>query len=93
MVKVIHRIGDVAIGDIVSLKSGGPDLTVVGFGEPEPRPDFVPAGAHVADDTPLVSVAWHTSDGVLGQAKLPVDALNVKAKDKPADEPKHDALS
>lgn len=87
MVKVIHRIGDLAVGDIVALASGGPDMTVVGFTAPEPRPDYTPAGSHVADDTPLVSVAWHTGDGVLGQARFPVGALKVKDSAAERDRP------
>lgn len=78
MTKVIHRFKDVSIGDVVTLASGGPPMTVTGFGPPEPRGDFAPAGALTAEDTPLLNVAWFADNGVFGQGRFPLDALVVK---------------
>lgn len=80
MVKVIHKLNDLEIGDVVTLVSGSPDLTVIGFAAPEARPDFAPPSAAVVEDSPVVVVAWFTESG-FGQTKLPVDALVVKKRD------------
>jgi hypothetical protein len=86
MVKSIQKLGTLEIGDIVTLESGSPKLTVVGFVAPEPTPDFTPHGAHVVNDMPLVAVAWF-ENGVFGQAKLPLDAFIVPPPPAPTPVP------
>lgn len=82
MVQVIKSFGDASIGDVATLKSGGPDMTVIGFEGPEPvtpvAGNFVGV-AHVEAE-PVARVAWVTSDGVAHVHRYPLEALTLKAK-------------
>jgi uncharacterized protein DUF2158 len=81
MAQVIHKYADLVVGDIVTLKSGSPDMTVIGFNPAEPKPDMAAAAAHGAllgDELPNVHVAWVSADGAFLQGSLPVASLNIK---------------
>lgn len=88
MPKIVHKYGDAEIGDIVTLKSGGPKMTLVKFVPVDSPP--IPDGIQNAgwEDSTLklaAQVMWVTESGALGQATLPVSALDFEDDDKPAD--------
>jgi Uncharacterized small protein (DUF2158) len=95
MVQIIHKFGDATVGDVVSLKSGGPQATIIGFEGAEPvTPVSAPgapllAGVGYVEAEPVARVAWITADGVAHIHRYPLAALNLKAqaKDKPAPGP------
>lgn len=81
MSKLVHKYGDAQIGHIVTLKSGGPDMTVVKFvpASSPPIPDGLQNAQWSDSETSLdAQVMWVTADGALGQANIPVAALVFK---------------
>jgi hypothetical protein len=86
MTQVITKLGDVALGDLVALKSGGPDAVVLGFvASPMGAAPVNVPGATYAEEAAFVKIGWATQAGSLAQADVPLAALNVKASetDKP----------
>jgi uncharacterized protein YodC (DUF2158 family) len=63
------------VGDVVRLKSGGPDMTVAWFDNKSNR----------ADAEPVVCV-WFTGSGRFGRARF-AEASLVKSQDGPGGEP------
>jgi hypothetical protein len=92
MVQIVTKYDDFEIGDIATLKSGSPDLTVIGFEGPEPvTPVFAPGAAPTVavaqvEAPPVARVAWMV-DGVLHIARLPTEAMTLKAETAPATAP------
>jgi hypothetical protein len=95
MVQIVQSYGGASVGDICTLKSGGPDMTVVGFEGPEPVTPVTAPGAPAAfgvahvEAAPVARVAWITSEGAAVIHRFPVEALNLKAKttDAPVNHP------
>jgi uncharacterized protein YodC (DUF2158 family) len=84
MPNLIHKYGDAEVGDIVKLKSGGPDMVIVRFvpSDAPPIPDGI-QNTSWGDSTKILNaqVMWVTESGALGQATLPVAALTFKDDD------------
>ena len=92
MTKVIKTLDGISVGDVVALKTGGPDMTVSGFvpGEPLAGPihdvQVYPGstveyeGFEAAHSEPKVSTVWFPSDhpGSALEQTFPVRALVVK---------------
>ena len=88
MVQIVSKFGSSEVGDVVTLKSGGPDMTVIGFEGPEPVTPVGPAlGLSLTEAEPVARVAWVTSDGVAHIGRFPIASLVVKKSDKPKDAP------
>lgn len=81
MSKLVHKYGDAEIGDIVTLKSGGPPMTLVKFvpADSPPIPDGI-QNSQWSDSTTTLSaqVMWVAENGTLGQATILVAALDFK---------------
>ena len=78
MPHIIQKFRDIERGQLVRLKASDSDAVVVGF-VPHP-PAHVELGipnASFGEAEPLVHVMW-VKDGVMGQAQVPVEALDVK---------------
>lgn len=81
MSNLVHKFQDVETGDVVTLKSGGPEMTVVAFVPADAVP--VPAGiqnASYREASLKVHVMGVASDGSIVQTTVPLEALNLKAK-------------
>jgi hypothetical protein len=84
MVQIVTTYGDFAVGDIATLKSGSPDLTIIGFEGPEPvTPVFAPGAIPTfavaqVEASPVARVAW-VVEGAIHIARLPTEALKLKA--------------
>jgi len=81
MTQVFTKYAGVAIGDIVNLKSGSPDLTVTGFSTADAVGPVDPAtpGATFAEASLAVHVYGFTTAGAPVAHKLPIEALVDKA--------------
>lgn len=81
MPHLVHRYQDADVGDVVTLRSGSPPMTLVRF-VPVDAPPIEPGiqNAGYQDSKMLLNaqVMWVTEAGVLGQATIPVDALDFK---------------
>ncbi len=78
MPHIIQKFKDIERGQIVKLKASDSDAVVVGF-VPHP-PSHVELGipnASFGEAEPLVHVMW-VKGGVMGQAQVPVEAIDVK---------------
>lgn len=77
------QFGDFSVGDIVNLKSGGPDMTVEGF--------EAPAGSDPNDPNvdPHVKVVWANENGSVAREKFSAAVLGIKtsARDQPRSAP------
>lgn len=79
MPKLVHKYGDAIIGHVVTLKSGGPPMTVVKFVpvSAPPIPDGLQNAQWSDSETTLdIQVMWVAENGTLGQATIPVAALD-----------------
>jgi hypothetical protein len=95
MAKIVHKYGDAELGDVVTLKSGSPKLTIVKFvpSESPPIPDGIQnAGWEESDKKLAAQVIWVAENGTLGQATLPISALVFEGRDDKRG-PKSDPIS
>ena len=80
MAQVVTKFKDVSVGDVVNLKSGSPDLTVVGFAMADavgPVPPSTPGATFVEESLAAVCYGFNTAGAPIS-AKFPVEVLNVK---------------
>ena len=79
MPHVMQKFKDIERGQLVRLKASDSDAVVVGFVPHPPTHVFAEAtpNASFGEAEPLVHVMW-VKDGVMGQAQVPVEALEVK---------------
>lgn len=96
MTQIVTKYNDIAVGDLVTLKSGGPTVVVVGFEGAEPAaPVTAPgqpllSGASYEEAGPVARVAWIDDKGELRTHRFPIGVLNVKDGDKHRDPPPKD---
>ena len=82
--QILDTYDNVTIGDTVSLKAGGPKMTVIGFAPPEPLPQ--PTGitnASLTDVQADVRVLYFLETGSPVTLSVPLAALDLPVKDKP----------
>ena len=87
MTQVVTKYAGVAIGDVVNLKSGSPDFTVIGFAAADSLGVISPMtpGATFVEES-LVAVCYGFSTaGAPVTAKFPVEVLNIKTPVAPVD--------
>ena len=87
MTQIVMKFKAVSIGDVVNLKSGSPDLTVIGFATADSLGVISPMtpGATFVEES-LVAVCYgFTTVGVPFTTKFPVEVLNVKTPVAPVD--------
>lgn len=88
MTQIAHKVGDVEIGDTVTLKVGSLEGVIVGFGLPEPS--TVPPGllnVSYVEAIPSAHVMWATKDGGFTTSSVPLAALSIKTKAKESPSP------
>jgi hypothetical protein len=80
MAQIVTKFKDVSVGDVVNLKSGSPDLTVVGFAMADAVGPIPPttAGATFVEESLAAVCYGFTTTGAPISAKFPVEVLNVK---------------
>jgi hypothetical protein len=89
MSQVVTKFKDISVGDVVNLKSGSSDLTVVGFSMADSFGPIPPntAGATFVEESIVAVCYGFTSTGVPISAKFPVEVLNVKTPVAPPVKP------
>lgn len=79
--QMLDTYQDAQIGDGVTLKGGGPAMTITGFEAPAATPQ--PTGitnASLTDVQAEVRCAWFTEAGGFNSAVFPLAALNITKK-------------
>ena len=86
MTQVVTKFKDISVGDVVNLKSGSPDLTVVGCAVSDVLGAVPPntAGATFVEESLAAVCYGFTTAGAPISAKFPVEVLNVKTPVAPA---------
>ena len=86
MTQIVTKFKNVSVGDVVNLKSGSPDLTVIGFAMADAVglvPPTTPGATFVEESLAAICYGFNTA-GAPVMAKFPVEVLNVKTPVAPA---------
>jgi hypothetical protein len=86
MAQIVTKYNGISVGDVVNLKSGSPDLTVVGFAVADavgPVPPNTAGATFVEESLAAVCFGFNTA-GASISGKFPVEVLNVKTPVAPA---------
>lgn len=86
MSQIVTKFNGISVGDVVNLKSGSPDLTVVGFSVADAVGPIPPntSGATFVEESLAAICSGFSTTGAPISAKFPVGVLNVKTPVEPA---------